>query len=395
MNWDNPQLVQSLRELEETIFLQGRDSRIVRGTFVYSRWKKKILNACKQKIYGLFEKCPKPAQQLRVFFWLPGGLGDVACSRRLVSAYQALLPHAQFEIYNPIPGVVETVFGDFSNLKIATSSKRYWKNYDLVVLSCLSAKFLAADEVRLQHLAPQFIPVYQKAKAAQKKLGFLLEDPFLTEAYMGRWLLKEGGRRFDLLSFTGGVNLAQDAQEKISVSVEDLSKWHLVAKQYITFHDGSISSQKLPTRMWPKAYWKELLQHIKQTFPQFKIVQLGTPDNPTYEEADVCLLGKTQLTDLPTLLEGSRLHIDSESGLVHLAQYVSVPSIVLFGPSDVSFFGYTKNKNLACGNCGGCMWMTIDWMTRCPLHKSEAVCMQALTPAIVWPEVRALLEKLN
>ena len=394
MNWDSPAVKRALTDLQETLFLQGRDSRIVRGAFAYSRLKKRWLAAAVQGWRRLTQKHTKPENRLKIFFWLPGGLGDAACARRLVDNYRALLPGADFEIYSPVPHAVETIFAGVSGITAASTQKQYWGNYDLAVLACLSVKFLAADEARLSRLAPLFFPVYQKAKAAQRQLGFLSEDPFLTELALGRWLLKMGGKRFDLLSFTGGTDLPHEAQQQIPVQLSALTNWGLAPQTYLTFHDGA-TGRSLPTRMWPNAHWKALLTQLKRTYAPLKIVQIGTAENPVYPQADICLCGKTRLTDLPALLAGAVLHLDTESGLVHLAQYLPTKSVVLFGPSDTDFFAYQKNINLAGGDCGGCMWMTTNWMQRCPLSQREAACLRAITPACVLQAVAQALGTIS
>lgn len=394
INWESPLTKQSLLDLQETIFLQGRDSRVVRSAFAYSRLKKQGLARVAQGWRGLTQKQKKPSDHLRIFFWLPGGIGDAACARRLVSAYLSLMPGAEAEIYSPVTGAVETIFAGLKGIKSASCVKQYWGNYDLVVFACLGVKFLASDENRLAKLAPEFLPTYTQAKSAQAQLGFLLEDPFLTEPALGRWLRYMGGKRFDLLSFTGGIDLTENRTEKIPVDLSKLASWGLTPHNYLTFHDAS-QEEQLATRMWPREHWEALLQKIKEQYPTLKIVQLGTRDNPAYLQADICLCGKTILSDLPSLLEGSLLHVDTESGLVHLAQYLSTKSVVLFGPSEKNFFAYQKNINLAAGECGGCMWSVPNWMNICALSKGEASCLRAITPLAVWQAMEPVLKGQN
>ncbi len=391
IDWNSAPVKQSLVGLREMLFLQGRDSRVVRYAMAYSSVKKQWLEKIKQSVRGVFKKRPKSPDALHFFFWLPGGLGDAACARRVVSRYLQLLPDAQVEIYSPVPGAVKTVFADFPQVVPVNTEKQYWHNFDLVVFVCLGVKFLYAHERRLAQLAPNFLPVYQQAVLAQNSLGALWKDPFLTEPALGRWLLRQGGKRLDLLAFTSGLNLDQQPETVWSAVPEKLVKWDLVPHQYITFHDGAVGDT-LPTRMWPRKNWEELLLQIKKSYPQLKIVQIGTEENFSYPQADVCLCGKTATTELPALLASSALHVDTESGLVHLAQYLPTKSIVLFGPSDKEFFSYKKNINLSSGNCGGCMWMTSHWMQQCPLSAGGAACMQAISTDQVYQAVREFLQ---
>ena len=390
LDFTSPAVARALVDVTETLHVFGRDSRIVRVAMAYSAWKKRTASLVAQYIYRFTHRTSR-IENLRVFFWLPGGLGDAACARQLVSAYRALLPTAQFEIFSPVPGAVQTVFSDMKSVTCATDTKRYWKDYDLVVQACLAVKFLQVDWTHLKKTAPSFIPVLHQAQAAQNRLGVLLEDVFLTEPVLGRWLYRIGGSRFDLLSYTGGVVLPHSVSTPLVTDSKARQKFGLNGVQYLTFHDGNLGEKELPTRIWPTARWQELLGRLKKQFPHVTIVQLGAAQSPKYPQADICLVGKTELTDLPGLLAGSRLHIDSESGIAHLAALTQTPSIVLFGPSDVSFLGYSQNANLSAGDCGGCMWMKTNWMNKCPLGHAPARCMQAISVEQVLAAVREKL----
>ena len=392
MNWNDPQTQLSLKDLQETLNVRGRDSRVVRGAFWWSTFKKQLLAKLSRRLRRVE---PKGAQ-VRVFFWLSGGLGDAACAKRLVSAYRQLLPTAEFAVYAPLPGVAHLLFGAEKNVQILPTRHINYLSYDLALLAGLSVKFLHADEARLAELAPSFLPVFKQAQAAQQHLGSLLDDPFLTEWPLGRWLQAQGGRRFDLLSYTGGVTLLHDTAERLPADLKALSRWGLAPQQYITFHDGISTAQTVgttrPTRAWPAAHWRDFLRLFKKEYPHLKVVQLGGKNSPVYPEADVCLVGKTALQDLPALLSGACAHVDTESGLVQLAQYLNVKSVVIFGPTDQKFFGYTKNINLAAGSCGGCMWSTADWMFTCPLGHAEPPCTAAVSVETVLSALRQLLK---
>ncbi|WP_428061237.1 glycosyltransferase family 9 protein [Candidatus Avelusimicrobium stercoris] len=377
MNFDEPHIKISLLDLKQALGLRGRDSRLVRWAMKWSRAKKNFLSKLR---HG--GRTVQPGEKLRVLFWLAGGLGDGACARRLVLAYREQMPEAQFFIYAQLPDVAKTLFGGEDNTTILAEEKIHWADYDLVVQVCLTAKFLHADAARIGRLAPTFLPAFERAQEAQNNLGELLDDPFLTEAALGRWLYAWGGRRFDLLSYTGGLALPHDETRRLKTEPKILEKYGLSGVSYITFHDGTSSAQtvgdKRPTRAWPAVRWCEFFRLFKRQFPQIKLVQLGGKNSPVYEEADFNLVGKTPLSDLPSLLQGAKAHIDTESGLVQLAQYLDVRSVVIFGPTDQEFFGYAKNINLAAGPCGGCMWSTADWVFACPLGHKVAPCTEAV-----------------
>ena len=393
MNWNAPDIQLSLLELQQTLDWRGRDSRIVRGAFEWSHSKKQLL--ARFKNHFLRKPAPREKDRLHVLFWLPGGMGDVACAKRLVSAYRSYLPEAVFDIYSPLPGVARLLFGRDKNTCICEGKPFAPASYDLAVLACMAAVFLAADEGRLGQSAPDFLPVLERARAAQEALGSLLDDLFLTDGLLGRWLAHHGGRRFDLLAYTGGVELPHDTPERIKVPGGGLEKFGLTDVPYITFHDlsrvHSSGENSRPTRAWPSVRWCEFFRLFKKEFPYIKIVQLGEKGNVPYEEADLCLLGKTDLPDLLPLLSGAQVHVDSESGLVHLAQFLEVNSVVIFGPSSAHFLGYAKNENLSAGPCGGCMWVTKDWMNACPRGLEAAPCTECVRAQDVMQAVKRIL----
>lgn len=157
MNWNDPRLRLSLKELQETLDWRGRDSRVVRAAFAWSRCKKRWMRRVKQ----VFARPPEgDASAPRVLFWLAGGMGDAAGARRLVTAYRALLPNARFDVYSPLPGVARMLFGSDKNTRILEKDNMRFSGYDLAVQTCLSAKFLHIRKDRLSRLAPAFCPCW-------------------------------------------------------------------------------------------------------------------------------------------------------------------------------------------------------------------------------------------
>ena len=97
------------------------------------------------------------------------------------------------------------------------------------------------------------------------------------------------------------------------------------------------------------------------------------------EEADLNLVGKTDFLAAAAILANAALHIDGESGLVHLRHVLGGRSVVLFGPTPVEYFGYADNCNLVSKGCRGCMWMTDDWFEVCSRGTAEPECMASIT----------------
>ena len=168
-------------------------------------------------------------------------------------------------------------------------------------------------------------------------------------------------------------------------------------KKYITFHDGIDAGFQLngkrPMKCWSSEKWKELARFIKEKYPDLLLVQLGGKNSPKFDFADICLVGETKLSDLPSLLHHGCLHIDGESGLVQLSRYLQNKCVVLFGPTDKHYFEIEKNINLKEDVCSSCMWLLgPQWHTKCALGHQTCQNMQALTPERVFEAVQESLK---
>ena len=83
------------------------------------------------------------------------------------------------------------------------------------------------------------------------------------------------------------------------------------------------------------------------------------------------------------MIKHSLCHIDTEGGLVHLANAVHTRCVVLFGPTPVEFFGYPQNINLEPSGCKACWFATQNWLIECPRHTSGPECMTGHSAASV------------
>ncbi|VVM06579.1 FkbM family methyltransferase [Methylacidimicrobium tartarophylax] len=156
---------------------------------------------------------------------------------------------------------------------------------------------------------------------------------------------------------------------------------------YLTLHDGwdphfPIDGPR-PTKAYPPERWGELAKKLRERIPGICLVQIGGEASPPIVGVDWDLRGKTTLAESVAILAGARLHVDSESGLVHLASCVGTRCAVLFGPTNIDFFGYPGNINIPPQVCGNCWWSTDSWMSRCPRGLPGSPCMESIDPTRV------------
>lgn len=176
--------------------------------------------------------------------------------------------------------------------------------------------------------------------------------------------------------------------------------------EYVVVHHGADNRTRkgreevYQTKNWPVRHWHELVGHL--TADGLHCVQLGTlSEDPIDGAAD--LRGQTTLMEALSVLEGAKLLVDTEGGLVHMARAMRTPAVVLFGPTDPDGFGYDGHSRvLASINCGWqpCCWKEEDgkplWKDACFLTgDEESFCMSALLPRVVRKAVNRMLRKEN
>jgi ADP-heptose:LPS heptosyltransferase len=102
-------------------------------------------------------------------------------------------------------------------------------------------------------------------------------------------------------------------------------------------------SENTPAKRWPVAHWRELIRRLLAAEPGVRLVLFGTAaDRPvtaavTHGFDPECVVNTAGGTDLPAFmarLRECRLLVGNDTGGMHLANALSVPVIVLFGPTN-------------------------------------------------------------
>ena len=112
-----------------------------------------------------------------------------------------------------------------------------------------------------------------------------------------------------------------------------------------------------------------------------------------FENADRYLLGES-LELMKYVFKNSLLHVDCEGGPVHLASQLGTKCVVLFGVTDVNYFGYKQNINIVSEICSPCYWV---WESNkeCLLKSKEPLCMLSITPQKVFDVSYRYLNSLS
>lgn len=145
---------------------------------------------------------------------------------------------------------------------------------------------------------------------------------------------------------------------------------------------------KEKVKNWPHDHWVELINSIS---PDFSIIQVGDDKEPELEKV-IRFAGKHTVRESAAILSHSDLFIGPDSLLMHIANGLGIPSVILFGGSrPVQCLGYDQNINLSSSpHCSPC-WIhdgfeTCDHQVQCMNEISKENVLDAITSLLNVPE---------
>lgn len=350
---------------------------------------------------------PTPVSAKIVFaVRITGGLGDAAIIARYIRDLQVYIDAgAEFDIYFHSPQQVKIFFSKIPGFRAALHEellRDVIMHYDFTVLANQYPTF-ANEHVkfeRLIKLAPRALEVFSTIQERRKDIEkFIQNHPNLDGAFADL-AVRTGHSRYRYLHYMSGLEYGGSRAEIDLGSVKQ-AEWGLSGKKYITIHDGWDTKYKSkvsfhrPTKALPLEVWSDLVSEIKMRFPDYSLVQIGGKTGSDLPGVDVNLRNKLNLEQSLTVLAGAALHIDAESGLVHMAASLGVRSVVMFGPTNIDWFAYPENINISPPQCGNCWWSVDTWMEKCPADHEKPVCMATHSPRRIAEVVLRDLTKTN
>ena len=116
-----------------------------------------------------------------------------------------------------------------------------------------------------------------------------------------------------------------------------------------------------PSKTWPPAFFAEVISRVAREIEGVRCWLLGTHDERVVADAvagacsglkPVNLAGETALATLVELLRGSGVLLTNDSGPMHLAAALRVPTVALVGPTDPELTGpYGDRHAVFRGQC--------------------------------------------
>jgi len=152
-------------------------------------------------------------------------------------------------------------------------------------------------------------------------------------------------------------------------------------------------------RRWPKEYFVILAEELVKLYSAH-IIFIGSKDDFGYVESAISLMrsgqktnahnfsGRVSLAGLAYLMTKFKLFISNDSGPLHLAAYLKIPSISFFGPETPLIYGPDGKSDTVFYkklNCSPCIRVQNYKHGRCINNHS---CLRQVEPSIVLNEIK-------
>ncbi len=344
-----------------------------------------------------------------VAFKIGGGIGDHLLAARYIRDLISAVGEFRFDIYSSRPEVAAWVFGHMPQFNrcydeyFSWHGKQYYRLYPLAmwVSQFVVLQYETIDWLKLNTEKSKLVRVCETIDRFRhsRDMNEIVSAHPRLDNLLGLKAVFLNLSRSDFSHAMSGITYGGDRMG-IDVDAACLDKFGLAGRPYVTIHNGfdaefqtAYGFANRSTKVY--AQFDDVVAVLRRRRPDLVIVQLGSKTSRAVAGVDVQLVNKTSLADTAALLAGSTLHIDNESGLVHLAACVGTRSCVVFGPTPVGYFGYSQNVNIAPKECGGCWWVTKDWMTNCPRGFSDPICLSMTPPESVADGVLSALDEMD
>jgi hypothetical protein len=178
---------------------------------------------------------------------------------------------------------------------------------------------------------------------------------------------KSHARAADAMLEHLGGGTASDACEMYFSAAEETATDALLAQAgidgpFVAFEPETNRDFFGDLRAWPSESWQATMARLATSHPRLRLVQVGTRTSSPAIAGAVDLRGKTSFREACLVLKRARLFIGTESGLMHAANAVGAPALILWGGLTLpEFIGYpqcqrTLCKYVACAPCGNNGW---------------------------------------
>jgi glycosyl transferase family 9 (putative heptosyltransferase) len=327
----------------------------------------------------------KGQNNLRLAIRITGGIGDYIVIGRFLRDLIKQVEAFDFDIYCASEGGADWVFRSIPGFQKTYPEFIFGTlapSYSLA-LSISQFVFVHDDYAQWKIVREQrrLMRVVHRLRKFKSEFDIMIERHPYMDGFLGQKAVFMNSNRSVFLHAMCGIPYGGHELD-LHCNFTFLDRLGLQDREFVTINNGFdpnfLITNPRATKCYP--HCDELVQHFKASFPGVRVVQIGTATSIPIKSADVNLIGETTLQEAAGILRRTRLHIDNEGGLVHIARSLGVRSCVIFGPTSLDYFAYADNINIRPTFCGGCWWINSTWMDACPRGFETARCMSTQKP---------------
>lgn len=336
---------------------------------------------------------------LHINIKLAGGLGDMIIA---LNYLQQLLQ--KFSAPIEVSIIVSEVFKQpvlclleghsFVNNVFSDKEKQPKCDVSVVLVRVPVLEF--ADLQKVENFDVNLLEWLKKIINFAQNYDYMLKAGTVSDSTLERYSLLQNRKRLSQADIENFVKPISKFRINLSENKTEIWQKFKLTPKYITVQRGVGKADNLnsnSTRCWSVENYNKLIKLLKNDFPDYQIVQIGDESCTVLENTDLNLCGKTSFAEMLVILANAKIHIDGECGMVHLRHFLSAkPSVVLFGPTNEDFYGYSENINISARPCGlPCEWLNSKWRESCLFSGAKPLCQQLLTPQNVYENMKGIL----
>lgn len=323
-----------------------------------------------------------------IAFIVKGGIGDVVCNLFYIQAFSEKFGLGKFlDIYMEYDADIRDglLCGKSFFNRALPDKALVVRDYDVIVHLVRLPSVLKFCRDKLQRLGLDELCDYLgylEQERQQNPIMFMSSSQ--GDAVAMRYAQLQNRRRPEEADLGNRLLMREKSFALSCVEDSDavLRKFGLEKGAYILVQRGVGEADRFDgqtTRLWPAARYEEACRFLKDSFPQYRLVQPGSGRDDALTAVHLDLRGKTSFEELKILLKEARLLLCCEGGMAHLRHFLGGGrSVVLFGPTAADFYGYPENVNVCSGACRGCEWLSCDWHKKCLRGFEAPLCFEAL-----------------
>ncbi len=188
--------------------------------------------------------------------------------------------------------------------------------------------------------------------------------------------------------------------EVTNLQLNEFKSFDLTRERYIAINPNA--SDLRIERRWDGQSIVQLIRSIRAKYPEYTIFLTGSLNESRYienlllsteiKENLFSLAGKTDISQLISVINYARLFITNDTGPMHISFSTGTKTIALLGPCSPQQYEKYENVRMIYANlyCSPCVHEFIH-----PPCKGNNLCMKAITPDEVFLDVEKLLQSGN